>query len=183
MRVSNCSLTKYPWYLQPIFWLQKRKYGVVLDSALVWARIPKLFLSIATLYGILDRKSSPISPELRSLITVRVSQINNCPFCVDINSATLLSRSANTDKLIALNQWHNSDLFSVTEKSVLAYAEAITYSDQQPTDEMVNNLKQIFSEVALIELTGLIAFQNMSSKFNNALDVVPQGFCKIKTIK
>ena len=32
---------------------------------------------------------------------------------------------------------------------------------------------------AWIELTGLIAFQNMSSKFNNALGVPAQGFCPL----
>jgi alkylhydroperoxidase family enzyme len=30
---------------------------------------------------------------------------------------------------------------------------------------------------AIIELTALIAFQNLSSKFNAALNVTPQGFC------
>jgi hypothetical protein len=29
-----------------------------------------------------------------------------------------------------------------------------------------------------MELTGLIAFQNLSSKFNGALDVPAQGFCQ-----
>lgn len=38
---------------------------------------------------------------------------------------------------------------------------------------------RLFSEAAIIELTGLIAFQNMSSKFNVALGVEPQGFCTI----
>ena len=33
-------------------------------------------------------------------------------------------------------------------------------------------------EDGIVELTGLIAFQNMSSKFNSALDIPPQGFCK-----
>ena len=44
----------------------------------------------AFLYGALDRRASPLDPALRSLVTVRVSQINWCAFCVDINSATLL---------------------------------------------------------------------------------------------
>ena len=35
------------------------------------------------------------------------------------------------------------------------------------------------SDNAVIELTALIAFQNMSSKFNSALDVAPQGFCRL----
>ena len=31
----------------------------------------------------------------------------------------------------------------------------------------------------MVELTGLIAFQNMSAKFNAALDIAPQGFCQL----
>jgi len=41
--------------------------------------------------------------------------------------------------------------------------------------------KQHVADDAVIELTGLIAFQKMSSKFNSALDVPPQGFCKHPT--
>ena len=33
--------------------------------------------------------------------------------------------------------------------------------------------------VSLIELAGLVGFQNMSSKFNAALGVKSQGFCSI----
>ena len=39
-------------------------------------------------------------------------------------------------------------------------------------------LKLFFDDDAVIELTGLIAFQNLSSKFNAALDVPPLGFCQ-----
>lgn len=39
-------------------------------------------------------------------------------------------------------------------------------------------LKSHFDDDAIIELTALIAFQNLSSKFNAALDVAAQGFCR-----
>jgi hypothetical protein len=58
----------YPWYLRPFFWVQRRKYGAVLDSALLWARSPRLFLGVAVLYGTIDRGGSPIGPALRSLV-------------------------------------------------------------------------------------------------------------------
>jgi alkylhydroperoxidase family enzyme len=44
--------------------------------------------------------------------------------------------------------------------------------------DLVARLKQVFDEEAVIELTGLIAFQNLSSKFNAALDVPAQDFCQ-----
>ncbi len=181
MRASIKDYSDYPWYLKPFFWKQYRTYGQLLKPALMWARVPKLFAAVACLYGVLDRRKSPISPVLRSLITVRVSQVNWCKFCVDINSATLAKRSGSTAKVDALEGWRESALFSEQEKAVLDYAEAITYSDRQVADEMVDNLRQWFDDDGIVELTGLIAFQNLSSKFNSALDLPPQGFCKLPT--
>jgi AhpD family alkylhydroperoxidase len=168
-----------PWYLRPFFWNQRRRYGKVLDAALLWARSPRLFLAVATLYGALDRRSSPIEPALRSLLTVRVSQINHCRFCVDINSATLLKRGIGEDKLWALDDWRASNLFSAREQMALEYAEAITRSDREVSDDLMARLKRRFDEDAIVELTALIAFQNLSSKFNAAFDVPPQGFCRL----
>lgn len=169
----------YPWYLRPFFWNQRRKYGGVLDAALLWARSPKLFLGVAFLYGMIDRRSSQISPELRSLLTVRVSQINHCPFCVDINSATLMKRGASLDKVAALAAWRESELFDDKERDALDYAEAMTRSDREIDGDLMQRLDGHFDHDQIVELTGLIAFQNMSSKFNSALAVPPQGFCQI----
>ena len=179
MRISEKNVNKTAWYVRPFFWNQRRKYGQVLKPALLWARVPKLFMAVAILYGVLDRKRSPLDPVLRSLVTVRVSQINWCRFCVDINSATLAKRAGSMEKVEALDHWKESKLFTDKEKAVLEYVEAITYSDQQVSDELTQRLQDYFSEDAVVELTGLIAFQNLSSKFNSALDVPAQGFCKL----
>jgi hypothetical protein len=40
-------------------------------------------------------------------------------------------------------------------------------------------LKNVFDDDGVVELTGLIAFQNLSSKFNSALNVPAQGFCQL----
>ena len=104
MRITLKPLGQYPWYLRPFFWSQKRRYGEVLLPGLAWGRSPLLFMAVALLYGALDRRRSPIDPVLRSLITVRVSQLNGCRFCVDINSATLARRAGGMDKVLALAQ-------------------------------------------------------------------------------
>jgi len=182
MRVTPKALAAYPWYLRPFFWNQRRKYGAVLDSALLWARSPKLFLAVALLYGAIDRKSSPLAPALRSLVTVRVSQLNGCRFCVDLNSATLLKRGVADDKVLALAAWSTSALFNPQERAALAYAEAMTLPDRGVDDALMSELKQHLDDDAVIELTALIAFQNLSSKFNSALAVPPQGFCNLPSI-
>ncbi len=182
-RVAVKDLNDYPWLLRPFFWNQERKYGTVLQPGLLWARVPKLFAAVAALYGVLDRKSSPLEPVLRSLVTVRVSQINWCRFCVDINSATLAKRSGSMEKVEQLGDWKTSPLFDEKERVVLEYTEAVTYTDQQVSDELMSRLKDYFDEDGIVELTGLIAFQNLSSKFNSALDVPSQGFCALGVVR
>jgi alkylhydroperoxidase family enzyme len=43
----------------------------------------------------------------------------------------------------------------------------------------MDKLRLYFDDDGIVELTALIAFQNMSSKFNSALDVPSQGFCRM----
>lgn len=170
---------RYRWYVKLFFWNQKRRYGQVLEPARLWGRSPKVFAALALLYGALDRRSSPLEPALRTLVTVRVSQINWCQFCIDINSATALKRGVSEEKLLSLSSYSNCDLYSEREKAALSFAEAVTYTEQQPTDEHFSRLRNYFDDDGIIELTALIAFQNLSSKFNAALGVEPQGFCSI----
>jgi len=168
---------RFPWYVRLFFWNQKRRYGAVLEPARLWGRSPFVFAALALLYGALDRRSSPIEPVLRSLVTVRVSQINWCPFCVDINSASMLKRGGGQEKLAELAGFESSGRFTEREKAALSYAEAMTNSDIQPTATHFERLRAHFDDDSIVELTALIAFQNLSSKFNAALGVEAQGFC------
>ena len=111
-RLGSLPPTRYPWYVRLIFALQRRKYGRPLEPALLWGRIPRAFLMLTLLYRSLDRAGSPLDPVLRSLVQVRVSQINWCAFCVDINSATLLKRGVDEAKLAELSRYETSERFS-----------------------------------------------------------------------
>ena len=73
MRVSQPATAALPWYLRPLFWLQKRRWGQVLVPALTWARVPSLYLALAGFYAAIERKGSPLDPSLRSLVQSRVS--------------------------------------------------------------------------------------------------------------
>ena len=134
----------------------------------------KVFLGVAFLYRMIDPNSSPLHPILRSLVTVRVSQLNGCRFCVDINSAKLIKRGVAPDKVGALDDWRQSSLFSENERIALEYAEAVALRSNAIDDDLMKRLKQHFDDDAIVELTALTAFQNLSSKFNSAFEVKPQ---------
>ncbi len=110
---------------------------------------------------------------------MRVSQLNGCRFCVDINSATLLKRGVPVGKVEVLDVWQQSALFNNRERVALEYAEAVTLRSDAIDEHLMERLKGHFDDDAIIELTALIAFQNLSSKFNSSLGVPAQGFCQI----
>lgn len=181
MLIAPKPLKRYPLFVRAFFWKQKWTYGEILKPGMLWARSPIVFATLAMLYGALNRRSSPIDGPLRSLVTVRVSQINHCAFCVDINSATLMKRGVSMDKVEAVSTWQSSNIFTDRERVALEYAESMTYSDRRTVAGLVDRLRSYFDDDGIAELTGLIAFQNMSSKFNAALDVPAAGFCTLPT--
>jgi AhpD family alkylhydroperoxidase len=176
-RIGGLPLSRYPWYVRLILKLQQRKYGRALEPALLWGRLPRSFLLLTLLYRSLDRAGSSLEPQLRSLVQVRVSQINWCAFCVDLNSSIALERHSTPEKLAVLADYEASSLFSERERAALAYAEAVTDPARRVDDALFSRLQRHFTEQEIVELTALIAFQNMSSKFNSALGVPAQGFC------
>jgi AhpD family alkylhydroperoxidase len=169
----------HPWYLRLMFRRQRRRYGRELEPVRLWARMPAAFLSMAAMYRALDRDASPIEAPLRSLVQVRISQINHCEFCVDLNSSLGMDRGVERARLSELDRFEESASFSEREKAALAYAEAVTRSDRTVGPELINRLRGHFDDQAIVELAALIAYQNMSSKFNAALGVPAHGFCAV----
>ncbi len=170
---------RYPWYLRALFAAQRRRYGRELEPARLWGRTPGPYLAMSLMHRALNRASSPIEPALRSLVQIRVSQINWCAHCIDINSALALERGLAEEKLKALPAYSGSAAFDEREKAALEYAEAMTDSARRTGPELIGRLRRHFDEDGVVELTALVAFQNMSSKFNAALGIEAQGFCRL----
>ena len=59
----------------------------------------------------------------------------------------------------------------------------VAYMDQKVTDKLMQRLSKFLDADTIVELMTLIAFQNMSSKFNSAVDAPPQGFCQSPAIE
>jgi len=176
-RINGLSAAVAPLWVRVLYALQRRRHGVVLEPTRVWARAPKPMRGFLHLVAAVDRRTSPIEPALRSLVTVKVSQINSCSFCVDLNAARLQQRGVGMDKAQALSHYETSELFSAKEHVALDYAVAMTRTSPGVDDDLFRRLRGFFDDNAIVELTALIALQNASSKFNAALGIPSQGFC------
>jgi AhpD family alkylhydroperoxidase len=179
MRIAAKTLEHYPFFLRSLIRNQKKKYGTPLEPTLLWARIPRLYLPFLLFFSGLTRGRSLISKQLRTLVSVRVSQTNWCPFCIDLNSMLWSQAGGSSEKLEAVADWQKAAIFSAPERAALAYAEAMTITDQKVDDALFAEVCHHFTDDSVIELTAVIAFQNMSSKFNAALGALPSGLCRI----
>ena len=155
-------LSKIPLILRPQAWLHRRHYGEVLSPIRWWGRIPFIFYLVSMFVGWLERKRSPLDPVVRSLVSARIAQMCLCEFCVDITSMKVAERTGSSDKLLALE-----------------YAEAASVTPPTVDDALRTRLAAHFDAQALTELTALIGLQNLSARFNSAMDIPAQGLCRI----
>ena len=82
------------------------------------------------------------------------------------------------EKINALHDYANSDLYGESERAALEFAYAMTITDRDVSDELFARLRGFFDEDALVELAATIAWENASSKFNRALRVPSQQLWK-----
>jgi len=82
------------------------------------------------------------------------------------------------DKIKAVTDYANSDLFTPEERLALEFADAMTITGRDVSDELFERLRALFDEDALVELTATIAWENASSKFNRAMRVPSQQLWK-----
>jgi len=82
------------------------------------------------------------------------------------------------EKILALAEYATSPLYTEAERAALEYADTITLSDRDVSDELFARVRRFFDDDAMVELTEIIAWENASSKFNRALRIPSQGLWK-----
>lgn len=82
------------------------------------------------------------------------------------------------EKILALADYAESPLYTEAERVALLYADSMTITGREVTDELFARLREFYADDAIVELTAVIAWENSSSKFNRALRVPSQKLWK-----
>ncbi|HET8851065.1 MAG TPA: hypothetical protein VFN02_00920 [Ktedonobacteraceae bacterium] len=90
------------------------------------------------------------------------------------------SLGVSDEKILALADYAASALYSEVERVTLEYADTMTITGREVSDEFFARLRQFYNDDELIELTEIIAWENASSKFNRALRIPSQKLWKRK---
>jgi AhpD family alkylhydroperoxidase len=121
-------------------------------------------------------KWSSLDPDLKDLATAAVSAQIGCSWCMDFGYYLSRSRGMDRAKLEAIPEWRSSKAYSPLERKVLGYAEAMTATPPEVTDDMVRALREELTDEQLVELTEMISVENLRSRTNSALGLTSQGF-------
>ncbi|MDT4966762.1 MAG: hypothetical protein QOJ64_1499 [Acidobacteriota bacterium] len=82
------------------------------------------------------------------------------------------------EKIEALTEYASSPLYDEAERTALEYADRMTITGLDVSDEFFERLRTFYDDDALVELTAVIAWENASSKFNRALRIPSQKLWK-----
>lgn len=163
-------------------WFSKKKYGQVLDPGKA-AMHNRRVLTSTMLLEVSAARWNKADPTLKALAVMAVSARIGCSWCIDFGYWEFHHQGIDPAKLRAVPKWRDSDVYTDLERAVMEYAEAMTATPPEVTDEQVERLKRDLSDAELVELTALVSLENFRSRTNAALGLTSQGFkeyCELK---
>lgn len=158
-----------------VSWYSKRTYGKVMDplragahhTGVLWAN-SRYEMSVA--------RWKKLDPRLSALAVMGAAATVGCAWCMDFGYWLHHNEGMDPRKLTDVPAWHDSDAYTPLERDVLAYAEGMSVTPPQVEDDLVERLRVAVGEPALVELTAVIAVENMRARTNDALGIASQGF-------
>src|SRR5438105_2226577 len=131
--------------------------------------------ALGGVYGYVMQSGLPA--ELVELVYLRVSQINNCAYCLDMHTRDLLKSGVKTEKLALLQAWAEAgDLFDERERAALAWAETVTrVADTGVPDQAYEAARAVFDERELVDLTIAISLMNAYNRMAISFRNTPQA--------
>ncbi|SAK77118.1 alkylhydroperoxidase [Caballeronia catudaia] len=120
---------------------------------------------------------SDLSPILVDLVYLRVSQINNCAYCLDMHTRDLLQKGVKVEKLALVQAWREAgQLFDDRERAALAWAESVTLvAETGVPDASYEAARTVFNERELVDLTIAISLMNTYNRMAISFRNTPQA--------
>lgn len=131
--------------------------------------------ALGGVYGYVMQSGLPAT--LVNLAYLRVSQINNCAYCLDMHSRDLLKSGVKVEKLVLLQAWDEAgDVFDERERAALAWTETVTrVAETNVPDEAYQAARKVFSERELVDLTIAISLMNAYNRMSISFRNTPQA--------
>ncbi len=156
----------------------RRTWGQVPDSAGVYWHHRPLMRSV---FGFERRVArwDRLDPTLKTCAVLASAGVVGCSWCLDFGSFLAHTEGLDEGKVREIPRWRGSDVFSPLERDVMTWAEDMTATPPTVTDELAERLLAQLGPAAMVELTQVVALENMRSRFNTAVGLTSQGFSAV----
>lgn len=147
-------------------WMRTKGYPP--NSWLAMVRKPEVFRAYRALHTAVMMDEGEVPKALKFMIAHAVSQACGDPYCAAHNAENAVHiAAAPLEKVAALTQYVTSPLFTQAERAALDLAHAAGVN--RVTDAHFRQLRQHFSEDAIIEIVSVISLLGWLNRWNITL--------------
>jgi AhpD family alkylhydroperoxidase len=118
-----------------------------------------------------------IDRQLAQLLRLRVSQLNNCTYCLNLHYEAAREAGIPRAKIDTLTAWWETELYSKAEQAALRYAEALTRAADTDRDAAFQRfhdaLAENFSPEQMLEIIGVVVNMNVWTRIKLAEGAMP----------
>jgi alkylhydroperoxidase family enzyme len=175
-RIPKTEITGFYGYLVKRF--SKKMLGEVPEGAgVMWQNRPVL-MALSGLGRKIERWDR-LDADLKSFAHMATAALVGCSWCLDYGYFHAHNEGLDEAKASEVPRWRESTVFTPLERDVMEYAEAMSETPPRVTDELSARLLDQLGAPALVELTAVVGFANMSARGNVAMGIESQGFSKV----
>lgn len=147
----------------------------MIEPLKMYAHVPGLLRGIAGLEQATARLHH-LDEHLKNLVELKAATLTHCEYCIDLGSLIAYRSGLSEEQLSALPSYQTSKLFNDLEKLVLDYAVGMSSTPVEVPDALFAGLREHFDDAQIVELTHVIALENLRGRFNLALGIGAAGF-------
>ncbi|RZV37386.1 MAG: carboxymuconolactone decarboxylase family protein [Acidimicrobiales bacterium] len=114
-------------------------------------------------------KEREIDPGLKQMIAFVTSNASGCRYCQAHTAHQAHRAGVAIEKIEALWNFTESNLFTSAEKSALALAFAAGQTPNAASDSHFDDLRRYFTEEQIVEIVGIIAMFGFLNRWNDTL--------------
>src|SRR6185312_5891288 len=102
-----------------------------------------------------------IEKSLIELVKIRASQLNGCAICLSMHTREARKSGESDERLLMLDAWRESSLYSERERAALAWTESLTLlASSHAPDDIYEQVRAQFTDQESVQLTLMIGVIN-----------------------
>lgn len=117
-------------------------------------------------------RTTDLEHSFRELIKLRVSQINGCPYCIEVHSKAAKQLEATDEQIENVESWERTDVFDDRQKMAFELAEHVTLiSEKGVSDELYERARKFYDEREYVDLILVINQANLWNRITISMGV------------